>query len=49
MRTLEEKREHLSTLNKQAELGGGEARIEKQHAQGKYTARETYSKTCGPC
>jgi propionyl-CoA carboxylase beta chain len=33
-------RERLEQLNRQAELGGGEARIERQHAQGKMTARE---------
>ncbi|TVQ94600.1 MAG: acyl-CoA carboxylase subunit beta [Deltaproteobacteria bacterium] len=30
----------LSEMNRQAELGGGQARIDKQHAQGKLTARE---------
>lgn len=30
----------MKNLNIQAELGGGEARIEKQHASGKLTARE---------
>merc|ERR1711879_1102722 len=32
--------EQLETFNKQAEIGGGEDRIEKQHAAGKKTARE---------
>lgn len=32
--------ERLNKLNAQAELGGGEARIERQHDAGKYTARE---------
>jgi len=32
--------EKLETLNREAENGGGEARIEKQHAAGKLTARE---------
>ena len=32
--------ETLRERNRQAELGGGEARIEKQHAAGKLTARE---------
>lgn len=32
--------ERLKELNRQAELGGGEARIERQHAAGKLTARE---------
>lgn len=33
-------RERLEELNRQAELGGGPARIEKQHNAGKLTARE---------
>ncbi len=37
---LKAKYDQLETFNKQAELGGGEARIEKQHAAGKKTARE---------
>jgi propionyl-CoA carboxylase beta chain len=37
---MKEKIEQLNALNQQAELGGGEARIEKQHAAGKLTARE---------
>ncbi len=36
----EEKRAHLTKLNEEALLGGGEARINRQHEQGKYTARE---------
>ncbi|RLD23888.1 MAG: methylmalonyl-CoA carboxyltransferase, partial [Bacteroidetes bacterium] len=36
----EEKRQYLSKLNKEALLGGGEARIESQHKKGKLTARE---------
>ncbi len=35
-----EKIKELIQLRKQAHLGGGEKRIEKQHAKGKYTARE---------
>jgi propionyl-CoA carboxylase beta chain len=37
---LEEKIKKLEELNAQALLGGGEERIERQHAQGKLTARE---------
>ena len=37
---LKAKYNQLDTYNKQAELGGGEERIEKQHAAGKKTARE---------
>lgn len=35
-----EKVKELIALREQARLGGGEAAIEKQHARGKYTARE---------
>ena len=34
------KREQLAQLEKAAELGGGEARLERQHQAGKLTARE---------
>lgn len=44
----EEKREYLSSLNEKALLGGGEQRIEKQHSQGKYTARERIYKLVDP-
>lgn len=37
---VNEKVERLLELQKEALLGGGEARIEKQHAKGKLTARE---------
>src|SRR5256886_7944164 len=33
-------RERLAALDAQAELGGGEERVEKQHEEGKLTARE---------
>ncbi|MCL5878265.1 MAG: methylmalonyl-CoA carboxyltransferase, partial [Deltaproteobacteria bacterium] len=36
----EKRIKELEKMNKQAELGGGEARIEKQHQAGKLTARE---------
>jgi len=36
----EKARQRLLELEKQAENGGGQARIEKQHAAGKFTARE---------
>jgi len=38
--TVEEKIRHLKELDKQAELGGGQKRIEEQHAKGKLAARE---------
>jgi propionyl-CoA carboxylase beta chain len=37
---LQEKYNQLDNFNTQAELGGGEERIEKQHSVGKKTARE---------
>ncbi len=37
---MKNKIEKLTEMNKQAELGGGIARIEKQHKAGKLTARE---------
>lgn len=39
----EEKLKKLEELNREAELGGGEKRIESQHAKGKLTARERIS------
>lgn len=39
----EEKLKKLEELNKEAELGGGEKRIESQHRKGKLTARERIS------
>ncbi len=45
---LEEKRERLVALRAQSELGGGAERIEKQHAAGKYTARERVEKLVDP-
>src|ERR1700704_1740136 len=38
--TTHDKIEHLRELREQARLGGGERRIEAQHAKGKLTARE---------
>ncbi len=38
--SLEEKIKRLEELNARALMGGGEARIERQHAAGKLTARE---------
>ncbi len=38
--SLEQKIKKLEELNAQALLGGGEARVERQHEQGKLTARE---------
>ena len=38
--SLQEKLERLKKINEQASEGGGKKRVEKQHAQGKLTARE---------
>jgi propionyl-CoA carboxylase beta chain len=38
--SIEEKIKKLEEMNARAHLGGGEARIERQHAAGKLTARE---------
>ncbi|MDD2411875.1 MAG: acyl-CoA carboxylase subunit beta [Bacteroidales bacterium] len=38
--TMQEKVKHLLDLRSQARLGGGQKRIDKQHALGKLTARE---------
>ncbi len=38
--TMQEKINELLELRNKARLGGGEKRIEKQHSQGKFTARE---------
>jgi len=38
--SIEEKLKELEERTREAELGGGEARIERQHAAGKLTARE---------
>lgn len=42
--SLQDKIRRLTELREQARLGGGEKRIEKQHSQGKYTARERIEK-----
>lgn len=46
--SIDEKRELLGQKNALAELGGGQARIDKQHEQGKYTARERIQKLVDP-
>lgn len=45
---LEEKRNLLLTKREEAEQGGGSARVEKQHSQGKYTARERIERLIDP-
>jgi len=45
---LEQRRELLQDMRRRAELGGGEDRIERQHSQGKYTARERVERLIDP-
>lgn len=45
---LAEKRELLLKLRKESEIGGGDARIKKQHEQNKYTARERIDRLVDP-
>ena len=45
---LEVKRNQLIELRNQAEQAGGSARVEKQHAQGKFTARERVNRLIDP-
>jgi len=45
---LQEKRDLLKKLRSDAEAGGGQARIDKQHEQGKYTARERIERLIDP-
>ncbi len=45
---LEQKRQRLLELREMADCGGGQTRIEKQHAQGKYTARERIERLVDP-
>jgi propionyl-CoA carboxylase beta chain len=45
---LESKRNLLLEKRNQANLGGGKARIDKQHNQGKYTARERIERLIDP-
>jgi propionyl-CoA carboxylase beta chain len=46
--TNDQRRDQLTNLSQQAELGGGVERIHKQHEQGKYTARERINKLLDP-
>jgi propionyl-CoA carboxylase beta chain len=48
MLTNDQRRDQLAALSQQAELGGGLDRINKQHEQGKYTARERIQKLLDP-
>ena len=44
MATVQEKIDQMNAKKAHIRLGGGEKRIEKQHAKGKYTARERLAK-----
>lgn len=46
--TIEDKVKALHTRKEQGKLGGGQARIDKHHSQGKYTARERVEKLLDP-
>lgn len=46
--SIEGKRDYLENLNIEAELGGGQERINKQHEQKKYTARERIERLVNP-
>ena len=46
--TLDPKTQKLREMRDQAQLGGGQARIERQHAQGKLTARERIDRLLDP-
>lgn len=48
MLSNQERRDQLINLNQQAELGGGEERVQKQHEQGKYSARERINRLLDP-
>lgn len=48
MLTNEQRFEQLQKFSIEAEAGGGKARIDKQHEQGKYTARERINKLLDP-
>jgi len=47
-KTMDEKVASLSAKRAKLELGGGQARIDKQHASGKLTARERIAKLTDP-
>jgi propionyl-CoA carboxylase beta chain len=44
----QKKREHFVTLQEESILGGGQKRIDKQHSQGKLTARERIEQLVDP-
>ncbi len=48
VKTIEERRCQLDELREKSALSGGQARIDKQHELGKYTARERIQKLVDP-
>jgi propionyl-CoA carboxylase beta chain len=48
MLTREEQRQKLQDINRLAELGGGQERLDKQHQDKKFTARERIEKLLDP-
>ena len=46
--TLDPKIQKLREMRVEAQLGGGQARIDRQHAQGKLTARERIERLLDP-
>ncbi|MFN2241547.1 MAG: acyl-CoA carboxylase subunit beta [Anaerolineae bacterium] len=48
MMTADPKTDKLQEMREQARLGGGQARIDRQHAQGKLTARERIEQLLDP-
>ncbi|MBQ4035011.1 MAG: methylmalonyl-CoA carboxyltransferase, partial [Paludibacteraceae bacterium] len=48
MESREKRVEEFLERNKQADLGGGQARIDKQHDSGKMTARERINTLLDP-
>lgn len=48
MLSNDQRREQLAELSREAELGGGQERINKQHEQGKFSARERINKLVDP-
>jgi propionyl-CoA carboxylase beta chain len=48
MLSNQQRRDQLTTLDREAEGGGGADRVQKQHEQGKYTARERLDRLLDP-
>ena len=46
--SIEEKFKHLEEMNEKALVGGGEARVQRQHDSGRMTARERIDRLFDP-